>query len=145
MIKKINSLTLTEKLYDDIINLYSNFSEFDKNKFTFFQFKTIVRNLNDNNNIFVYLDKNNNVIAAITLLIEQKIIHNGGKVGHVEDFVVSENYRNQNIGDYLINYVKNISIQEKCYKLILDCNPLMENYYNKKQFIKKGIYMAIYF
>ena len=33
-----------------------------------------------------------NIIGSTTLLIEQKFIHDGGKVGHIEDVVTRKGY-----------------------------------------------------
>ena len=77
------------------------------------------------------------IVGAITLIIEQKLIHNGKCCGHIEDFVVLEEYRSQGIGSLLIDYVINISKQNNCYKCILDCNENLESYYKKKDLLKK--------
>ena len=80
----------------------------------------------------------------LTLIIEEKIIHSGGKVGHIEDFIVLDKYRNKGIGSLLYNYVKILCEQNKCYKMILDCNELLENYYIKKGFVKRKLYDILF-
>tara|TARA_Y100000816_G_C26086548_1_gene573478 strand:+ start:694 stop:1131 length:438 start_codon:yes stop_codon:yes gene_type:complete len=143
MIINIKKLELNEKYYNQIIELYSDFTSFDKNILDFKKLTTIVQNLNNNHNILLYI-QDNNIIAAITLIVEQKIIHNGGKVGHIEDFVIKKEYRKKNIGFLLLNYVKLLCQKYNCYKIILDCDSLLENYYIKHDFEKKGNYMALY-
>jgi len=144
MIKSLKEVTLTEKIYNEIINCYNIFTIIDKNTFTFIKFKSLIKRLPINHNIYVYLI-NEKIVGAITLMIEEKIIHSGGKVGHIEDFVILEDYRKQGIGKQLLDYVKNLCIQNKCYKMILDCDESLENYYIKKGLIKKGSYMTYYF
>lgn len=144
MIKSLKDLTLTEKVYNELLECYNVFSNIDKNKFDFINFKLLVERLPKNHNIYVYLE-NDKIIGAITLIIEQKIIHNGGKVGHIEDFVILEDYRKQGTGKQLLDYVKILCIQNNCYKTILDCNEALENFYIKKGFTKKGSYMGYYF
>tara|TARA_Y100001980_G_C14385880_1_gene186491 strand:- start:159 stop:593 length:435 start_codon:yes stop_codon:yes gene_type:complete len=144
MIVNIKSLELNKKNYNEIINLYNNFSKIDERILDFKNLKSLIERLPQNHNIYFYLI-NNKIVGAITLIIEEKIIHSGGKVGHIEDFVVLEEYRNKGIGTLLYNYVKILCEQNKCYKMILDCNELLENYYIKKGFIKKGSYMGYYF
>jgi len=144
MIKSIKDLELTEKVYNEVIECYSTFSNFNKNKFNFLHFKSLIERLPINHNIYVYLI-NDKIVGCITLIIEEKIIHNGGKVGHIEDFVILEEYRSKGIGDLLYNYVKILCQQNKCYKMILDCDQLLENYYIKKGFSIKGSYMGYYF
>lgn len=144
MIVNIKDLELTEKNYNEIINIYNAFSLIDPLVLTFSKFKKIISQLPLKHNIYFYMidDK---IVGAITLIIEQKLIHNGRCCGHIEDFVVLEEYRSQGIGSLLINYVINISKQNNCYKCILDCNENLESYYKKKGFVKKGIYMGNYF
>jgi len=144
MIVNIKTLELNETNYNEIINLYNYFGFNDKKILDFKNLKSLIERLPKNHNIFFYLI-NNKIVGAITLIIEQKIIHNGGKVGHIEDFVVLEEYRNKGIGSLLYNYVKILCEQNKCYKMILDCNELLEDYYIKKGFVKKGSYMGYYF
>ena len=84
-------------------------------------------------------------MGAITLFVEQKIIHNGKCVGHIEDFVVLDDYRNLGIGSILLEHVIILSKQNNCYKCILDCSPIVETYYLKKGFENKGSYMGLYF
>ena len=144
MIINIKDIELTEDKYNQIINLYSYFKKIKKNKLSFKKLKEIIKNLNDNHYILFYIE-NNIIKGAITLLIEQKIIHDGGSVGHIEDFIVLEEYRNQDIGKLLLNYVINLSEQNNCYKCILNCDSSLIEYYKKFKFIKKGINMALYF
>ena len=144
MIVDIKTLELNETNYNEIIQLYNNFSKIDKIILDLKNLKSLIERLPQNHNIFLYLE-NNIIVGGITLIIEEKIIHSGGKVGHIEDFVVLDIYRNKGIGSLLYNYVKILCEQNKCYKIILDCNELIENYYIKKGFIKKGSYMTYYF
>tara|TARA_B100001093_G_scaffold24946_1_gene22009 strand:+ start:2669 stop:3103 length:435 start_codon:yes stop_codon:yes gene_type:complete len=144
MIVDIKTIELNETNYNEIINLYNYFGFNDKKILDLKNFKSLIERLPKNHNIFLYLE-NEKIVGGITLIIEQKIIHSGGKVGHIEDFVVLDEYRNKGIGTLLYNYVKILCEQNKCYKMILDCNELIENYYIKKGFVKKGSYMGYYF
>ena len=87
MIINAKSCELNETNYNEIIQLYNNFSKIDKKILDFKNFKSLIERLPQNHNIYFYLE-NNKIVGAITLIIEEKIIHNGGKVGHIEDFVV---------------------------------------------------------
>jgi glucosamine-phosphate N-acetyltransferase len=144
MIVDIKTIELNETNYNEIINLYNYFGFNDKKILDFKNFKSLIERLPKNHNIFLYLE-NEKIVGGITLIIEEKIIHSGGKVGHIEDFIVLDKYRNKGIGKQLYNYVKILCEQNKCYKMILDCNELIENYYIKKGFVKKGSYMGYYF
>jgi len=144
MIVNIKELELNKEIYNEIIILYNEFTLMDPLELTFIKLKKIISELPKNHNIYVYI-KDDKIVAGITLIVEQKLIHNGKCCGHIEDFVVLEEYRSQGIGSLLIDYVINISKQNNCYKCILDCNENLESYYKKKRFIKKGIYMGNYF
>jgi len=145
MILNAKDLILDEKYYNQILDLYSIFTKFDRNIMNYIRLKTIFENLPENHFIKFYLDKENNIIGAITLIIEQKIIHNGQCVGHIEDFVVLEKEQKKGVGSLLLNHVVQIAEQNNCYKVILDCHPLLENYYIKKGFSRKGNNMGLYF
>jgi glucosamine-phosphate N-acetyltransferase len=103
-------------------------------------FNNIVLNLKDNHNIFVYI-LDNKVVGCITLLIEQKLIHSGKCVAHIEDLVVDVNYKNKKIASSLINYCIEISKKNNCYKIILDCKEELLEFYKKFDFNQQGICM----
>src|SRR5256885_15287903 len=42
------------------------------------------------------------IIGAATIFVEQKFIHQGGKVGHIEDVVVNKKHQGEGIGLKLI-------------------------------------------
>ena len=90
---------------------------------------------NENHRIFVAVigDK---IVGSTTLLIEQKFIHQGGKVGHIEDVVVSKENQGKGIGEKLINAVLDFAKQNQCYKTILDCNDDVKAFYEKLGFKK---------
>ena len=80
--------------------------------------------------IYVAVD-DGKVIGATTLLIEQKFIHDGGKVGHIEDVVVRKGYQGKGIGKKIVNALLKYAEKKGCYKTILDCTddliPFYEN------------------
>ena len=94
--------------------------------------------------IFV-LEENKKIIASGTLLIEPKIIHNCGFVGHIEDIVVDKNTRGKQYGQRLINFLTYFAQDLGCYKVILDCSKINKKFYEKCKFSNKGICMAKYF
>lgn len=74
---------------------------------------------------------NEEVIGATTLLIEQKFIHDGGKVGHIEDVVVRKEYQDKGVGKKIVSALLKYAEKKGCYKTILDCSddliPFYEN------------------
>lgn len=104
----------------------------------------IISNLNNthNHNIFVY-SIDDIPVGMITLFIEQKLIHSGLCVGHIEDLIVDKEHRNQNIAKELIEHVINIATYNKCYKIILDCDEDLIPFYEKSGFHKKAVQMRM--
>ena len=141
----IKNIIITSKKCLQLIELYNYFGE--NKELNCENFNEILKNIlqNNNHNIFLYLDNSDNILGAITLLIEQKFIHNGKCVAHIEDFVVKQEFRSQNIGKDLMNYAINYAKQNNCYKVILDTDSKLVNYYRNYGFINKGIYMGCYF
>ena len=97
------------------------------------------------NNIFDKIQKNpehiimvalkdDKVVGAATLLIEFKFIHNGGKVGHIEDVAVDKNYQGQGIGEKIIKNLLTLAKTKGCYKTILDCVNDVKPFYEKLGF-----------
>jgi glucosamine-phosphate N-acetyltransferase len=128
------------------LKILSQLSNIDINTITKEQILNFMNNLSSNINIFVLVDSiNNKIIGSGTLLIEQKIIHNFGKVGHIEDIVVDSNYRGEGYGKQIIEYLVDYARQNQCYKVILVSNDHNSTFYNKLGFSKKDNSMALYF
>jgi glucosamine-phosphate N-acetyltransferase len=107
------------------------------------RFNNIINNLNNNHNIYIYI-KDNRVIGIITLLIEQKLIHNGACVAHIEDLVVDKNYQKQGIARELVKFCLSKLSTDKHYKIILNCSNELKEFYEKLGFENKNIQMAKY-
>lgn len=91
--------------------------------------------------IFVAVKNDGEIIGSNTLLIEQKFIHNGGKVGHIEDVVTKKGYEGMGIGTALVSGSLRFAKQMKCYKVILDCSEENMPFYKKIGFKEHGISM----
>ena len=86
---------------------------------------------------------NGKVIGATTLLIEQKFIHDGGKVGHIEDVVVRKGYQGKGIGKKIVNALLKYEEKKGCYKTILDCTDDLIPFYEKIGFKRHSNSMRI--
>ena len=71
------------------------------------------------------------IIGSTTLLIEQKFIHNGGRVGHIEDVVVSKEFEGRGIGMKLVVSLLKKAKTMNCYKTILDCKEDLIPFYER--------------
>jgi len=95
-------------------------------------------------NITIYvIEDNNSILGISSILIEQKFIHNGGRVGHIEDVVVDKKSRGLGVGKMLIEKCVEKAKQEGCYKVILDCDRKNVGFYTKCGFHEKGICMRL--
>jgi len=74
------------------------------------------------------------IVGSATFLIETKFIHNGGKVGHIEDVVVDKKYQRKGIGEKIIIYLLRYAKDQGCYKTILDCTDEVKPFYEKLGF-----------
>lgn len=104
----------------------------------------IINKLSHNQFIFT-ITNNNKVIGIISLLIEQKLIHNGGKVAHIEDLVIDKLHQHKGYASQLIQHSLSIAKIHNCYKCILNCNDDVKPLYEKNGFTRKTNGMAIYF
>ena len=102
--------------------------------------KEILQNIlsNPRHKIFVaedfIEDKNstNVIVGTSTLLIEQKFIGKGMKIGYIEDVSVKKGYERQGIGRILVSHVTDHAIQkESCTKVLLYCSSNNIPFYKK--------------
>jgi len=114
-----------EKGFLETLDFLRNTSSIDKNKA-----KEILKKIKQNPNHIIYVaidDKK--IIGSTTLLIEQKFIHNGGLVGHIEDVVVRKDYERKGIGIKLVTSMLERAKEKNCYKTILDCKDDVKQFY----------------
>lgn len=85
--------------------------------------------------VFVVI-KNSQVVGSATLILEQKFIHDGKYVGHIEDVVINKNFQKSKIGSKLINTILKRAENEGCYKSVLDCLDEVAPFYEKLGFVR---------
>ena len=106
------------------------------------KFQNIFNQIKDN--VFV-IEEDGKIVASGTLLIEQKFIHDGGLVAHMEDIVVDQDYRKKGYGYQIISFLINVAKEMGCYKIIADCHETLLNFYSKNGFHSHGHQIALYF
>ncbi len=95
----------------------------------------IFEKINSNpNHIIVVAELDGKIVGSTTLLIEQKFIHDGGLVGHIEDVVVNKDFQGQKIGEEIMKHILEIAKNRGCYKTILDCTDDVKPFYEKLGF-----------
>ena len=131
------------------------------------EFTSYVNNLHDCHQIFVIatslhaktgttgynveritLDNTNDtqtIVGSVTIFIETKLIHNFGKVAHVEDVIVDNTCRGKGLGKMLVQKCIDYAQKHDCYKIILNCSDENIPFYEKCGFSKKENEMALYF
>ena len=116
-----------EKGFLESLDFLRKASDIDKNKA-----KEILKKIKQNTNHIIHVAVDDSkIVGSTTLLIEQKFIHDGGLVGHIEDVVIRKDYEGQGIGMKLVLRVLDIAKQRKCYKTILDCKDDVKAFYEK--------------
>ena len=92
----------------------------------------ILKNIIENpNHIIQVAEIDGKIVGSTTLLIEQKFIHNGGYVGHIEDVVVSKEFEGRGIGFKLVTSLLEIANTRNCYKTVLDCKDELIPFYER--------------
>jgi glucosamine-phosphate N-acetyltransferase len=102
---------------------------------------TLKKILENENHIIHVAELNGKIVASTTLLIEQKFIHEGGLVGHIEDVVVNKEFEGQGIGMKLVLSLLDVAKERKCYKTILNCEHKLIPFYKKIGFKQKSTEM----
>ena len=118
----------------ETLDFLRRISDLDKNKA-----KEILEKIKQNPNQIIHVaidDKK--IVGCITLLIEQKFIHDGGLIGHIEDVVVRKDYEGKGIGIELVTSMLEYAKRKNCYKTILDCNDDVKQFYERIGFKRES-------
>ena len=104
--------------------------------------KNILNRISKNENHIIHVaELDGKIVGSTTLLIEQKFIHEGGFVGHIEDVVVKKEFEGQGIGMKLVLSLLDIAKERECYKTILNCEDELIPFYEKIGFKQKSTEM----
>jgi glucosamine-phosphate N-acetyltransferase len=104
--------------------------------------RNILKKILENENHIIHVaELNGKIVGSTTLLIEQKFIHEGGFVGHIEDVVVNKEFEGRGIGMKLVLSLLDVAKEKKCYKTILNCEDKLIPFYEKIGFKQKSIEM----
>ena len=123
-----------EKGFLETLDFLRNTSDLDKNKAN-----EILKKIKQNPNHIIYVAiDNKKIVGSTTLLIEQKFIHDGGLVGHIEDVVVRKDYEGKGIGIKLVTSMLERAKEKNCYKTILDCKDDVKQFYERIGFKRES-------
>lgn len=90
-----------------------------------------VRKQSNNITTIVAVNSTNQVFGTASLMVEQKISHNGGLVGHIEDVAVKSNYEGNGIGKKLVQKLIKLAQEKGCYKVVLTDSKGNKDFYEK--------------
>ena len=137
-VKELEDHHLINSFFDTLSNLTEIGIDVYNKEFSRNIFEKIKKS--DNIKIFVAI-KDSDIVGSITAIIEQKFVHNGGKICHIEDVVTRKGFEKLGIGSVLVEKVLELAIQEKCYKVILNCSEYNSKFYEKLGFYKHDVGM----
>jgi glucosamine-phosphate N-acetyltransferase len=124
-------------LIDSFFDTLSNLTEIGKDVYNKEFSQKILEKIKNAGNIRIFVAiKDSDIVGSITAIIEQKFIHNGGKICHIEDVVTRKGFEKLGIGSLLVEKVLELAKNEKCYKVILNCSE-----YNSKFYENLGFYI----
>ena len=139
----LNLFSIIKTKYLDLLKMLTESDDLSDELFL-----TNIKTIHNFGKIIIgYIKKNNDIdiIVSGTIIIEPKLFRGGKSVGHIEDIVVHANYRSKGYSQSILNKLKEIAIQNNCYKVILDCDKSLVNFYSKNGFYDNGSFMSIYF
>lgn len=90
----------------------------------------------------VITNENGFIVATGMLLIERKLIHECGSVGHIEDIAVAKSEQGKKLGFSMITKLTKLAEEVGCYKVILDCSPHNVGFYEKCGYKNDGTEMV---
>ncbi len=94
-----------------------------------------------NSEIYVaFIDEK--MVGSITVIYEQKFIHNLSIYAHIEDVIVDKSHRHMKIGSKLLDFVKQRAKEKKCFKLSLVCGDNVKQFYLTNNFEERGLNMS---
>jgi glucosamine-phosphate N-acetyltransferase len=83
------------------------------------------------------------VVGTASLVVEQKFIHKGGKVGHIEDVAVHPASQHLRVGSALVRHATEQARKLGCYKVILSCFERLVPFYERAGYHKHDFGMRM--
>ncbi len=79
-------------------------------------------------------------IATVSVVLERKFLRGGMAYGHIEDVNVSPNHRHEGLGTEIMTYAMQFT-KRYCGRVVLECKPHLESFYQTHGFITHSIAM----
>lgn len=85
------------------------------------------------------------IVATVKLLVEPKFFHGGNPAGHIEDVVTRKGFEGMGLARALLQEALKKAKEKNCYKVILDCDRTLVNFYKKSNFKEHDVCMRLDF
>lgn len=100
---------------------------------------------NDTYFVIVITNEVGRVVAVGSVVVERKLIHECGLVGHIEDIAVARSEQGKKLGLRVIHTLTEIGRRQGAYKIILDCSEHNVKFYEKCGYVRAGVEMSLKF
>lgn len=133
---KIREIELADckKGYIELLQNFANYETPVSEK----QFTDYIENNETTKIVVIENIDNNKIIGAGTVFCMEKLHNMENRMGFIQDVVILEKYRKHGLGKLLVNKLYEVGKENRCYKIILNCNPDVVGFYTKLGFSKKG-------
>jgi (aminoalkyl)phosphonate N-acetyltransferase len=108
----------------DLDTIFNFICELENEVFDYQLFKGIFEENLQNSNYVYYVAEIENQVVGFISFHTQKLLHHCGIVGEIQEFYVSQNFRNQQIGRFLVNKVKDYAKTHKLKSIEVTSNKL---------------------
>jgi len=135
MIRQIKKTDLTDSFFSLLAQLSGEVASYDVDY--------LWGEYSKNSNHITFVDevkeagKPSRILATSSVIIENKFLHCGSKVGHIEDVVVDKDTRGSGLGQKIVQHCIDYARSAGCYKVILDCSNKNVPFY-----INCGMYLS---
>lgn len=124
---------LLEKLYTELGEEKESLSFLDEE---------LISSLIANNRTLIYKAIMDKKIVGMIVITESQAVYSGGYFGSIDEMYVEKEYRNQNVGERLIEKAVEIAKKKKWNRIDVttptDSNPATLNFYMKSNFMFTG-------
>ena len=112
----------------DVLALYSEIENDDKQTLTTEEAKTIFDKMRSYPDYHVYVAQiGDKIVGTFALAIMDNLAHMGRKSGLIEDVVVSQAFQRQGIGKEMMKFAIEMCKEKSCYKVSLSSNLKRQN------------------
>ena len=115
---------------DDLDTIFDFICELENEVFDYQIFKDIFEENLQNLNYVYYVAEIENQVVGFISFHTQKLLHHCGIAGEIQELYVAQNFRNQQIGRFLVNKVRDYAKTHKLKSIEVTSNKLRtENVY----------------